>query len=182
MTPTKTQREGEKKGGTQDCPSNPSSYFLFLFLLPSPTASFSALHVCQAFIKQLEEGVSFPWSSCQLFPISPAPWKSLQTPLSLSRPGAEPEPGAGAGVRGPCAPRLGLCLRAWIQSPRFDRQQPKALFGIFFALLHVNLLRVITRIESESVGGASDLKSVWQRASALGQGLSLDGEQRWQLP
>lgn len=36
------------------------------------------LYNCQTFIKQLGEGVSFPWSSCQLFPVSPAPWKSLK--------------------------------------------------------------------------------------------------------
>lgn len=66
-------------------------YFYFS-LLCCLLSSLSAL--CQAFIKQLEEGVSFPWSSCQLFPISPAPWKSLaDTPLS--RPGAEPVAGPG---------------------------------------------------------------------------------------
>lgn len=61
-----------------------SLLLLYTSIFPSSAASFlCSLHICQAFIKQLEEGVSFPWSSCQLFPISPAPWKSLQTPLSL---------------------------------------------------------------------------------------------------
>lgn len=45
--------------------------------------SFFALHICQGFIKQLE-GVSFSWSSRQLFPISPTSWKSLQTSPSSS--------------------------------------------------------------------------------------------------
>lgn len=99
--PTKTKRgRGNRSQHYVDlrmghCSSfYPSSYFIFLFFPPLlPPFVCSSLHICQAFIKQLEEGVSFPWSSCQLFPISPAPWKSLaDTPLS--RPGAQ----AGAGV------------------------------------------------------------------------------------
>lgn len=54
-------------------PSNPFLIFPLFYC-----TSFLALHICQVFIKQLE-GVSFPWSSRQLFPISPASWKSLQT-------------------------------------------------------------------------------------------------------
>lgn len=57
-------------------PSNPFRIFFLLYC-----TSFFALHICQVFTKQLE-GVSFPWSSRQLFPISPASWKSLQTSLS----------------------------------------------------------------------------------------------------
>lgn len=51
-------------------------------------ALFAAVCICQAFIKQPKEGVRFPRTHCQLFPISPAPWKRLQEPLSLCVMGA----------------------------------------------------------------------------------------------
>lgn len=104
-------------------PSILPSPALILLFFPSSAASLSrSLHICQAFIKQLKEGVSFPWSSCQLFPISPAPWKCLQTPLALG-PGLGLSLGLGLGykpaVRGwgslwSCS--LAVPSWAWIQS------------------------------------------------------------------
>lgn len=79
--------------------------------------SFSFLHhcpvlccvcVCQAFIKLPKEGVSFPRTRCQLFPISPAPWKTLQEPLSLCGMGA-------AEVQAVCENGVPVS-QAWIQS------------------------------------------------------------------
>lgn len=73
-----------KRMGIQDCPhadfhpSIPPFTCIFLLLLPPfflLAARLPGLHK--------EEAVRFPWSPCQLFPISPAPWKSLQAPLSV---------------------------------------------------------------------------------------------------
>lgn len=58
------------------------AFLWFSFLRRCPVLC--CVCVCQAFIKQPKEGVSFPRTRCQLFPISPAPWKRLQEPLSLS--------------------------------------------------------------------------------------------------
>lgn len=75
----------------------PSLLLLFIYisiLLSSATSFLCCLQVCQAFIKQLEEGVSFclvivPALSHQSSPLE----EPADTPLS--RPGAEP--GAGLG-------------------------------------------------------------------------------------
>lgn len=56
----------------------PSSGYVFLLFFTCAASFLCCLHNWQAFIKQLGEGVSFPWSSCQLFPISLAPWKTLK--------------------------------------------------------------------------------------------------------
>lgn len=62
--------------------------FVHWFFLAPLLCSPLCVCVCQAFIKQPKEGVRFPRTHCQLFPISPAPWKRLQEPLSLSGMGA----------------------------------------------------------------------------------------------
>lgn len=87
---------------------------IFLYFPFSATSFLSLLScICQAFIKQLEEGVSFPWSSCQLFPISPAPWKGLQKPLSL---GQGLSLGLGLGYK-PCVGGWGSLWRSSLALP-----------------------------------------------------------------
>ncbi|KAK5605465.1 hypothetical protein CRENBAI_012564 [Crenichthys baileyi] len=75
-------------------------------------------HFCLAFIKQLKERVIFPRSSHQLFPISPAFWRSPQTSLSSSR--------LGDGAQRRCE-KLGLSLEKAQSSSRQLRGNPHQL-------------------------------------------------------
>lgn len=106
---------------------------------PFSAAFLCSLHICQAFIKQLKEGVSFPWSTCQLFPISPAPWKGLQTPLFLGLGlglGYKPYVrGWGSLWRDSLALQTGPGFSLRIDQPVWATQQhPKEPFGI---VLHI---------------------------------------------
>lgn len=132
--------------GTQECPYadfrgwdtfHPSIYISIFF--PFSAAFLCSLHICQAFIKQLKEGVSFPWSTCQLFPISPAPWKGLQTPLFLGLGlglGYKPYVrGWGSLWRDSLALQTGPGFSLRIDQPVWATQQhPKEPFGI---VLHI---------------------------------------------
>lgn len=115
--PTKARRgRGYRNALALTLEDGTLSTLLSLLLLHISTFFASAasflccLHTCQAFIKQLEEGVSLPTLSHQSSPLE----EPEDTPLS--RPGAEPGAWAGTGVQTMCS-RLGLPLEKLCGSP-----------------------------------------------------------------
>lgn len=163
--PTKSRRgRGYRNALALTLEDGTLSTLLSLLLLHISTFFASAasflccLHTCQAFIKQLEEGVSFPWSSCQLFPISPAPWKSLKTPLFLGL-GLSLGLGLGLGYR--------LCVQGWgslwrssvapqsigldsvlTSTDSYSKQHPQEPFGIALHVKPVSSPHFVISIEN----------------------------------
>lgn len=148
------------------------------FVLSCAAALFSAVCVCQVFIKQPKEGVRFPRTHCQLFPISPAPWKRLQEPLSLCGMGAaEEQPVCENGAP---VSRAQTALRA-------TNEHPKEPFRIGLHFKPVSSLYINTGGKEREKRGRKWLQLcfwlvtsiVYSAGNILGAGTTLDGEQRW---